>query len=251
MRLNKYIADSGFCSRREADRLIAAEAVTVNGRVVTQLGSTVDPERDQVRVNRKLLPRTRRLYLAFHKPTGVLTTRSDERGRQTIYQFLSEEHKSVDPAGRLDRESSGVLILSNDGDFIHRVTHPRFEHEKVYRVTLSRRIESPETLAKALLSGIILEPEGKKAKVKALVLEGPKTLSLTLVTGLNRQIRRTLAVLGYEVTALKRVSIGPVRLGSLPPGKVRRLNDREMRGLAPPSKLPGAPSTKERIRPSK
>lgn len=230
IRLNKWIADSGLCSRREADRLIEAGEVTVNGKKVLALGTKLNPERDKVLVQGNPLPRGEKLYLLFHKPTGYITTRSDERGRQTIYGLLPSEYQTVDPAGRLDKESSGVLILSNDGDFLYRITHPKFHLRKVYRVTV--RTALTEAVCQKLLDGVLLEPEGKLAKVDTLEAEDPFTLKLTLLTGYNRQIRRSLEALGYQIKTLKRLSVGPVTLGSLKPGKTRRLTRGEIKALA-------------------
>jgi 23S rRNA pseudouridine2605 synthase len=228
-RLNKLIADSGICSRREADRLIESEQVMVNGKIIQELGTKIDPSRDQILVNGNPLPEVRKYYLLFHKPTGYITSRSDERGRTTIYDLLPPKFHAADPAGRLDKESSGALLLSNDGDFLYKVTHPKFHLPKVYRVTVKKPFSQND--AKKLLEGIMLAPEGKLAKVEQLECEDPFTLKMTLITGYNRQIRRTLETLGYEIEALKRVSIGPIRLGDLKPGKARLLKEKEYRQL--------------------
>jgi pseudouridine synthase len=229
MRLNKYIADSGLCSRRKADELIEVGRVTVNRRVVSEFGFQINPEKDKVCVDGKPLFVATKLYLLFHKPTGIITTRSDEKGRKTIYDVLPEAFHSVDPAGRLDRESSGAIILSNDGDFLHQITHPSFHIPKIYRVTINRSIALKDQ--QALCSGVLLSPENKLAKVEKLVNESETVLKLTLITGYNRQIRRSLEQLGYQVKALKRLSIGPVTLGNLKPGTFRHLTKAEQNAL--------------------
>ncbi len=229
VRLNKRIADSGLCSRRHADVLIQAGKVKVNGKVVTELGAKVHPVTDVIHVEGAPLPHVRLQYLVLHKPRGVITTRSDERGRKTIYDLLPEQALSVDPAGRLDRDSAGLLILSNDGDFIHQVTHPGFHLPKTYHVTTRRLLSSDDV--KRLMDGIELLPEGKVAKMESLEVLGPKSYRVVLLTGLNRQIRRSFEALGNEVESLKRVAIGQVRLGRLKPGQFRPLRSWEIQAL--------------------
>jgi pseudouridine synthase len=231
MRLNKWIADSGLCSRREADRLIESGQVTVNGKRVDTLGVQIRPEQDEVRVSGHPLPRLYKHYLLFHKPKGYITTRSDEKGRRTIYDLIPPEYHNTDPAGRLDRDSTGLLILSNDGDFIHQLTHPSFHWNKVYRVRVQEPFQSKDL--DTLVSGVLLEPEGKLAQVKSIEVEDPFTAKLTLVTGMNRQVRRSLEALGYTVASLKRLSFGPIRLGDLKPGAIRPLAPRERQMLKP------------------
>lgn len=231
VRLNKHMADSGLCSRREADRLITEGKVTVNGTRVTEMGVRIHPATDRIQVNGHDLPSEQKRYLLFHKPKGYITTRFDEKGRPTIYDLLPEFLHNSDPAGRLDKDSTGALILSNDGDFIYRLTHPKFHLPKVYRVTLDKPLTEKD--AQTLLDGVPLSPEGVVAKVEALTVETPTTLTMTLITGYNRQIRRSLEAVGYQVKTLKRLSFGPVRLGDLKPGKTRPLTPPEMRGLTP------------------
>ncbi|MBX2860567.1 MAG: rRNA pseudouridine synthase [Vampirovibrio sp.] len=229
IRLNKHIANSGVCSRREADRLITNGQVTINGIKVSELGISVNPATDEIKVSGHFLPKIRRQYVLFHKPKGVITTRSDEKGRKSLYDVLPKKYHSLDPAGRLDRDSSGALILSNDGDFIYQVTHPKFHVPKVYQVTLDRPV-SPTHIRK-LTKGITLEPEGKLAQLTEVIQTGPKKLQVVLLTGYNRQIRRSFEAIGYEVTMLKRTAIGPVGLGNLRPGACRFLSPMEMKTL--------------------
>lgn len=243
VRLNKWIADSGLCSRREADRLIASGEVCVNGERVMALGVKIVPGRDEVRVSGRPLPRISRYYLLFHKPAGVITTRSDEKGRKTIYDVLPKKYHVCDPASRLDRESSGALLLSNDGDFVNRVTHPRYHLAKHYRVKVSS--ELTEKALEALSEGMELHPEGL-AKADAISVVDACTVDMTLSTGFNRQIRRMFEALGYEVIRLRRTAIGEIALGDLPSGKTRNLLLEEIKAVggwkkhgkppAPPSK---------------
>lgn len=232
VRLNKLIADSGLCSRRKADERITAGRVSVNGKTITELGTQVDPGTDRVRVDGKPLPMVEKnLYLVFHKPRGVVTTRSDERGRKTIYDWLPENYHAANPAGRLDRNTSGVLILSSDGDFLHHITHPSFHVPKTYRVEVDRTMAEKDI--RQLLAGVELKPEDKPAHVKSVVQLDPTTYELVLITGLNRQIRRSLKQLGYTVKKLKRTAFGNIRLGRLKPGEVRPLTRREKKSLVP------------------
>ncbi len=243
VRLNKWIADSGLCSRREADRLIEAGRVSVNGERVVTLGTKVTPGQDDVRVSGKPLPRLQRYYLLFHKPAGLITTRSDEKGRKTIYDALPKKYHVCDPAGRLDRESSGALILSNDGDFINKITHPRYHLPKHYRVKVEPQL-TEDVLAK-LTAGVELDPEGL-AKADAASAVDVHTVDLTLSTGFNRQIRRMFEALGYEITRLRRTAIGEVQLGDLSPGKTRSLTLEEIKALGGWKKTgrPPAPSSR-------
>jgi 23S rRNA pseudouridine2605 synthase len=232
IRLNKLIADSGLCSRRKADELIRQGKVTINRQTVEELGTLVDPESDRVFVDGAPLPEPKRkLYLLFNKPVNVLTTRKDEKGRKTIYEHLPEAYHRVDPAGRLDRYSCGALILSDDGDFIHHITHPGFHVPKRYYVRLDRPIEQAFRLKRSLMEGVTLMPENKLAKAFAIDIQKSRELELTLNTGYNRQIRRMFEHLGYEVKRLERLSIGMVRLGNLKPGQTRPLNRTEIRSL--------------------
>jgi len=232
VRLNKWIADSGLCSRRQADALIEAGQVLVNGQLA-QVGQVIRPIADKVTVDGRLVkPLGRKTYLLFHKPVGVVTTRSDERQRQTIYDCLPEKWHGLDPVGRLDKESSGALILTDDGDFLYQLTHPKFQTPKIYRVTVDKPIT--EKALDLLQKGILFEPEGKIAKIAALTVVGPLTLEVVLTTGLNRQIRRMFEAVGYAVKRLKRTGYGDIRLKSLPPGQSRFLTKTEQQSLLKP-----------------
>ncbi|MEB3286381.1 MAG: pseudouridine synthase [Vampirovibrionales bacterium] len=240
LRLNKLIADSGLCSRRKADELISDGKVIVNGKRVNTLGASANPAHDEILVNGKPLPVIKPLYLAFHKPRGYITTRHDELDRKTIYALLPEKWHSVDPAGRLDKDSSGILILSNDGDFINRITHPRYQCNKRYRITTEKPLN--EAAAQHLINGVLLQPENKLAKIenlKALPVEtnAPKEwpYELTLQTGYNRQIRRSFEAVGFPVLKLKRVAFGNVKLGQLKAGDLRPLKPFEIQQLLKPS----------------
>lgn len=247
MRLNRYIADCTGQSRRKADELIAAGKVRVNGKAA-QTGQSVHPEKDQVTLNGQLLRLQRKQYLLFHKPRGVITTRHDPEGRKTIYNCLPERYHHLDPVGRLDRESSGLLLLTNDGDLLQHLTHPRFAHSKIYRVTVDKPVT--EAALTALEAGIEMKPEGKTAFCTVQEVRDIKTVVLVLKTGFNRQIRRSLEALGYDVVKLKRLAMADIHLGDLASGRFRELKISEINRLkrltqAKPAK-PGKVSRKSK-----
>jgi pseudouridine synthase len=232
MRLNKAIADSGYCARRKADNLIAQGKVQVNGQVVSEMGAKVDPQVDQILVNGQPLKSPEKVYLLLNKPVGYVTSRKAGKAQKSFYEMVPQAFRDVDPAGRLDQDSSGALILSNDGDFIHKVTHPRFHLPKVYEVTLDRSLEPADI--QTLKSGVLLTPENKLAimtQVEALTGNEP-TYRMELITGFNRQIRRTLIELRYRVKTLHRVSLGPIQVQDLPIGQLRPLTEMELASLA-------------------
>lgn len=231
VRLNKLIADSGLCSRREAERWITDGRVTVNFEPITELGVKASPT-DVVLVDNRPLPRAHKMTIVFHKPVGVVTTRKDDKGRETIYDVIPKRYHGCDPAGRLDRQSSGLLVMTNDGDLLHEITHPSSGFGKVYRVRVNRPLT--EGIAKQLTQGVeITLDDGSTVTAKAhkVVVLSETTLTITLLTGLNRQIRRMLLAIGYDVTMLRRLAFGPIQLGRLPAGKCRQLTKEELLGL--------------------
>lgn len=231
IRLNKAIADSGYCARRKADELIAHGKVKVNGQVVTEMGVKVDPQADQITVNGQPLQANEKVYLLLNKPVGYVTSRKAGSTQKSFYELVPQEHRAVDPAGRLDQDSSGALILSNDGDFIYKVTHPSFHLPKVYEITLDRPLEAADF--QTLKSGVRLMPENKLAKMTRIeeIKGNQPTYRVELITGFNRQIRRTLIELRYRVKTLHRASLGPVDLGNLPIGQMRPLTESELASL--------------------
>lgn len=236
IRLNKAIADSGYCARRKADELIAQGRVQINGQQVREMGTKVNPQTDRITIDGQPLPSTEKVYLLLNKPVGYVTSRMAGKVQKSFYELVPKEFHAVDPAGRLDQDSSGALILSSDGDFLYKVTHPRFHLPKVYEITLDRPLE-PADLQK-LKDGVRLMPENKLARmtqVEAIEGEQP-SYRVELITGFNRQIRRMLIELKYRVKTLHRVSFGPVQVDGLPLGELRPLTDDELaRLLNPPS----------------
>ncbi|MDK2926633.1 MAG: rRNA synthase [Bacillota bacterium] len=229
-RLQKLIAQAGLASRRRAEELIARGLVQVNGETVTELGAKADLERDTITVQGKKLPSPRRLYLLINKPRGYVTTVRDPQGRPTVLDLVGTRER-VFPVGRLDLDSEGLLILTNDGRLAYLLTHPRFQVEKVYEAWVHGK-PRPEDLA-ALLSGVLLE-DGP-ARVQAVEVlgtwRGGSRLAVTMVEGRKREVRRLLAAVGFPVERLIRRRLGPLPLGSLPAGRFRPLTAGEVAAL--------------------
>lgn len=225
VRINKFIAERGICSRRQADALIDAHKVFVNGKVA-QKGMLVSGSED-IRVSDKRITATplEYQYVVFHKPVGIMTS-VDPKGRDTIATFLRLQERLF-PVGRLDVASSGLLILTNDGNLSEAITHPRGSHEKEYEVTLERHItdQDLQTMADGML---ILGSKTKKAKTTRL---GSNRFSMVLTEGRNRQIRRMCEKLGYEVRSLLRTRVMNIQLGNLRPGETRPIGKKELNVL--------------------
>lgn len=232
IRLQKILADAGVASRRAAEALIAAGRVSVNGCIVATLGTKANPERDDIRVDGRPLARAAPpVYLALNKPAGYVSTASDERGRPTVLDLVRDVPARLYPVGRLDRDSEGLLLLTNDGDLALRLTHPRYGVEKEYAVLLDRE-PRPEALG-LLATGIDLDGR-RTAPARVRRLERAPAgvwIAIALHEGRKRQIRRMCAALGLHVLRLIRVRIGPVRLGTLPPGAYRPLTSKEVEAL--------------------
>lgn len=230
VRLNKYIASSGLCSRRKADDLIEKGSVSVNGKVVTELGFLVQPK-DKVFVNKKLIAPAKHQYYRFFKPAGYITTKEDDQGRKTIYDLLPENLYNLKPVGRLDKDSTGLLILTNDGDLINALTHPSVKVPKVYLVTINSSIHRYEL--EQLANGIELEP-GKIAYADIEVLEMDSShteMRITLYQGMNRQIRKMFKAVGYEVKTLKRIQHATLTLDGLKRGEFKPIKPIQIREL--------------------
>lgn len=229
-RLNKFIAASGLCSRRKADEFIAAGVVKVNGKVVTEMGFSV-ASKDKVTVEGKPLTKSNLVYIKYYKPAGYITTMSDEKGRKTIYDLLPPEAQELKPVGRLDKDSTGLLIMTNDGDFINKLTHPSIKIPKVYRVSVEGKMNMEHLLKMA--KGMEIEPE-KIAYADSAILdyEGKNTiLQVVLYQGMNRQIRKMLDMLGFPVVSLKRVAHGTINIQGLKKGQFKYLKPREVQDL--------------------
>ncbi len=230
MRINKYIAQSGITSRRKADELVLSGRVKVNGKVVTMLGFEIRTK-DKVTVDDKLIKADNFLYYKFYKPTGCITTKDDEKGRKTIYDYLPGELHILKPVGRLDKDSSGLLILTNDGDLIYELTHPSIKVSKVYHVKVDSKIKYEEL--EILAKGIELE-KGKIAYCDSMILEqnsNSTLLEITLYQGINRQIRRMFEYLGHRVINLKRIRHATLDVVGLKRGQYKQLKPKQIREL--------------------
>ncbi|HEX3421726.1 MAG TPA: pseudouridine synthase [Candidatus Udaeobacter sp.] len=226
MRLNRFLAAAGLGSRRHCDELIAAGRVSINGETCTDFSAQPDA-RDHVKVNGKLVHIAPPLTIMLHKPAGFVSTRRDPQVRDTVFDLLPAKFSRLFNIGRLDTQTEGLLLLTNDGDLAQRLTHPRYEIEKEYEVTLERAWEP--LLASKLMRGIFLD--GRRAKIAQLNSISPTRLRVVLRQGINRQIRRMFEAVGNRVKRLVRIRIGPVRLGDLPRGDWRALTKRELESL--------------------
>ena len=233
-RVQKVLADQGICSRREAERLIAAGKVKVNGHPVG-LGDKIDPDYDKVAIDGQTVRIVRKrqyTYIMLHKPRGFLTTRSDDRGRKTVMDLVSDVPAMLRPVGRLDKDSEGLLLMTNDGAFAQAVTHPSGGISKLYRVTVQPRADEAQLLK--MSSGVVLD-DGTKTMPCAINVvtdePGRTVMEMTLKEGKNREIRRMCEAVGLEVVRLKRNAEGVVKLGMLKPGTYRELTKAEVNGL--------------------
>ncbi len=227
VRLNKYIASTGFCSRRKADELIESGKVFVNGIKIKELGCLIN-EKDKVVIDNKIIKPQELTYIRYYKPAGYITTMDDEKGRKTIYNILPEEVHNLKPVGRLDKDSTGLLILTNDGDFINSFAHPSVKVPKVYRVCAQGKLTLNDLTL--MEKGIEIEKDQiAYALARIIDFEGKNTvLEMVLYQGLNRQIRKMLDCLGHSVISLKRLSMGPVDLSGLKKGQFKYIKPKQV-----------------------
>ena len=224
VRLQKYLADCGVASRRAAEKLILEGKVKVNNKVIKELGTKVNPQVDKVHCNNKLVKQPKQLvYLMLNKPTGYTTTISDPHQKQTVIKLLPKDLK-VHPVGRLDKDSEGLLIFTNDGDLTQKLTHPKFEHQKEYLVKVDKVINSKAI--KLFLKGVKLQ-EGL-AKADEIKRVPGCQFQIIIHQGRKRQIRRMCEVAGYQVKSLKRIRVGKLKLGSLPLGEFKYIKKEDI-----------------------
>lgn len=232
-RIQKILSARGVASRRQAEAMIQAGRVTCNG-TICQLGQTADPEIDQIYIDGKPLPTEgEKVYILLHKPRGYVTTLSDEKGRKNAAQLVADCGTRVYPVGRLDMDSEGLLLFTNDGDFANLLMHPRHQVDKVYKVTVTGySYEGLEKLKRPVtLDGYTIQPPVVQVLRRPETADGKAVLLVTIHEGRNRQVRRMCAMAGMEVTRLIRVQEGQLRLGDLPSGKWRYLTDSEVEAL--------------------
>lgn len=230
-RIQKILSQAGIASRRAAEDLIREGRVRLNGKVISELGTKADPTRDKITVDgRAALPR-KLAYVAYHKPAGIVSTMSDPEGRPAIGDVVRNLRARLFPVGRLDFESSGLVLLTNDGDLAQQLTHPRFQIPKVYRVKVRGRPE--ESAVERLRRGVRLE-DGVTAPAEVVVesiLPSKSRLRIILREGRQRQVRRMCEAVGHPVERLSRIAIGPLKLGALRVGETRELTPREVLAL--------------------
>ena len=233
-RLNKFIAAAGICSRRKADDLIENQKVTVNGKIITELGFQVGPK-DKVAVNGEVIKPLKLEYYRFYKPAGYITTSEDEKGRKTIYDIIPPELKTLKPVGRLDKDSSGLIIMTNDGDLINQMTHPSIKVPKIYMVTVNGKVSSSD--GEKMFNGIEIETDtGEKKTAFAEIFPIEITaknsiIRVTLYQGINRQIRKMFAALGFEVVSLKRIQHATITLEGLKKGQIKPMKPKHINEL--------------------
>jgi len=223
-RLQKIIAEAGICSRRKAEELIKAGKVTVNGKPA-ELGDKADPERDEILVEGKPIKIPEKVYIMLNKPAGYVSSTKSQFGEKTVMQLLKGLRVRVFPVGRLDVDTEGLLLLTNDGDFANRVMHPRYEIRKTYFVVLDG--ELAESDFEKLKRGILID--GKRVKIDLIEKRGKNKYRLVIHEGMKRVVKRLFAALGFRVKYLFRDKIGNLSLHGLPRGKWKRLSKRELR----------------------
>jgi len=231
VRLQKFMAEAGVASRRASERIILAGRVAVNGETVSKLGTKVDPARDRVTVDGKAIELKRKQYVALHKPVGCVCSRKDECNRPTIYQLLPAEYSGLYSVGRLDYNSEGLILLTNDGQLSLRLTHPRYGVPKKYLATVEGQVQ--EDTLRLFTRGIWVGTEKLMASRARLISSGRgrSLVELELTEGKNREVRRLFESQGLRVRRLVRTQIGKIKLGDLPPGKCRALTETEIQSL--------------------
>ncbi len=232
MRLNRFLASAGLGSRRGVEELITSGQVRINGHVITDLATQVGPN-DAVKVGSRLLRTEQKITVLLNKPAGYLCTARDERDRKTIFQLLPPNWPRVYHVGRLDKDSEGLLLVTNDGELSLSLTHPRYKIEKEYEVLIDKPFD-PKDRDKLLRGFHII---GGRAKTEKVEILAPQHLRLVLTQGIKRQIRLMLYDLGYEVERLARIRLGPLKIGEMRPGEWRLLTSKEIAALKSPANL--------------
>jgi 23S rRNA pseudouridine2605 synthase len=227
IRLKKFLAQAGVASRRSSEELIVGGRVSINGRIASELGVRVDPKKDDVRVDGKRIRPAKSQWYALNKPRGFMSTRSDPEGRRTLYELVPTPMHRLFYVGRLDFDSEGLVLLTNDGDTAHRLLHPRYGVDREYDVELKEQID--DSALEQLRRGVQLD-DGR-ARAHPVRRKGGNRVVLTLREGRTREVRGMFAERGDDVIRLRRVRYGPIRLGDLPTGEWRELDERELAAL--------------------
>jgi pseudouridine synthase len=232
MRLQKLISESGFLSRRKSDEAIFTQRVSVNGKIITSPGHQVDPQKDRIELDGKEIKiKSEKIYLLLNKPENMICTKSDTHNRSTIYDLIPSEFHHLDPAGRLDKDTSGLIILSNDGEFIYQITHPKFELEKEYLVTINGIIN--EEKIRRLETGVLIENhKTAPAKIQNLKTGNNQSqMTITIHEGKKRQIRLMYEKVGFRIKTLQRIRIGKIKIANLAEKNFRKLTQQEINSL--------------------
>ena len=233
IRLQKFLAEAGVASRRASEQAIVAGRVTVNGKVVVQLGTKIEPHQDRVAVDGQPVARKRKLYIAVNKPPGVMCTRGVEDDRKKIGDLLPKEWTELFSVGRLDYHSEGLIFLTNDGDFCLKLTHPRYRIPRIYVAWVEGRVT--REMLRNLTHGVISAGEKLQARRARLISANNSNsiVEMELAEGKNREVRRLFESQNLVVRRLQRIQIGPIKLGQLPVGKWRALTEPEIKSLLP------------------
>ena len=232
IRLQKFLAECGVASRRKSEELIAQKHVKVNGKIA-QIGDCVDPRRDKIFVKGKRIQNkpNSKVYIMLHKPRGYVSTMSDEMGRKSVADLVSGMPVRLFPVGRLDRDSEGMILMTNDGEFANKITHPSNHIPKTYRVTVRNKITEDQLAS--LAAGVEIDGQTTApAEVNEVLISPERSVfEITIYEGRNRQIRKMCELLELEVSRLKRIKIGQLKLGMLQPGKYRELDEKDIRKI--------------------
>ncbi len=230
IRLDKFLSNAGVLSRRGIKQLLKKEEITVNGKRVKESGIRIVPEKDEVKLNGELIKPSEKVYFLLNKPKGYISTTSDELDRDNVVSLI-DTNERIYPVGRLDKDTHGLMLLTNDGELTHRLIHPKFHIPKTYKLTIEGKV-SPQKI-KALETGVILS-DGITLPAEIQILkenEKETVLTLTIHEGRNRQIRRMCETLGLELTDLQRIAFGPFKLEKLELGESRKLTEKEIKLL--------------------
>lgn len=232
VRINKYLVSCGLGSRRKVEELINIGKIKVNGKITYDLTTQINPDTDEVMFNNSKLKQQERLvYVLMNKPKGYITTKSDEQNRTTVMDIIPSKYKrlGVFPVGRLDKDTEGLLLFTNDGELANHLMHPRYQVPKTYEVRISRPLFVKDRIA--IERGIMLDGEKTRPAKIVMLDESNKYLHMTIAEGKKRQIRLTFQSMEYYVKKLKRITLGPLSIGSLPTGEVRLLRSGEVKAL--------------------
>ncbi|MDR0463448.1 MAG: rRNA pseudouridine synthase [Pseudomonadales bacterium] len=232
VRLQKFLANQGVASRRKCEELIVAGKVEVDGGIVTELGTKVDPTTSKVKVNgKKVVNETVKEYYLLYKPTGYVTTTEDELGRKNVLELLPKTQSRLFPVGRLDIDTSGLIILTNDGDLTYKLTHPKYHVDKVYEALISGKLTNQEI--RRFTKGLNLDHRRTAPAELEIIYEndGSTMVRVTIHEGRNHQVRRMFKALNHEVIKLKRVAMGNLNLGTLGSGQYRQISQSEVNSL--------------------